>query len=168
MKIKFILNKPNIMKEKIMKLKVPKAITHGHDNLIAELKDVIDMGGRIGEKARLLGLVMAPHFKKEEEYALPPLGLLLALSEGGWEINAQEAIKMADNLQFKLEEMTIEHQNILRIMNEFKLISEEENNIAGRLFIKSLTLHIELEDQVLYPATILVGNYLKKVSKNLD
>lgn len=148
-----------------MQLKVPKAITHGHESLCAELDNVIAIGGRIGEKARLLNLVMAPHFKKEEEYALPPLGLLLALSEGGWEIDAQEAIKMADNLQLKLEEMTIEHQNILRIMNELKAISEEANHFAAKLFIKNLTMHIELEDEVLYPATILVGNYLKKISQ---
>lgn len=145
-----------------MKPKIPKAILHGHENLIIELKNIISFGGEIGEKAKILADEMAPHFKKEEQYALPPLGLLLALSEGQWEINHEEAIKMADNLHIKLAEMTKDHANISKIMNELKLVAEEENNTTVKLFIKNLAIHIELEDEVLYPATILIGNYLKK------
>jgi len=32
-------------------------------------------------------------------------------------------------------------------------------------FVKDLTQHVDIEDQVLYPATILVGNYLKQMKK---
>lgn len=148
-----------------MKLKVPKAIVHGHVNLMMELNEVIAIGGSIAEKAKQLRDEMAPHFKKEEEYALPPLGLLLAFSEDNWEINADEAIKMADNLQLRLEEMKDDHANIASVMNELKLLGEEKNNFIVKMFIKSLTQHIELEDEVLYPATILIGNYLKKISQ---
>ena len=148
-----------------MQLKVPKAIIHGHGNLMEELHEVIAIGGRIGEKGRQLRDEMVPHFKKEEEYALPPLGLLMAFSEQNWEINSQEAIKMADNLQLKLEEMRDDHASIRKFLHELKVIGDEEHNFVVKMFVKSLTLHMELEDEVLYPATILIGNYLKKVSK---
>lgn len=141
--------------------KVPTAIEHGHEQLFEELKEVIAIGGEIGEKANSLNENMAPHFKKEEEYALPPLGLLLALSEGRWELDKNEAIRMADKLEEKLAEMTAEHREIEKYLHELKKAAEESNNEQALLFVKNLTLHVELEDQVLYPATILVGNYLK-------
>jgi len=151
-----------------MKLKVPSAIIHGHQNLLAELKEVIAIGGKTGEKAKFLGETMAPHFEKEEEYALPPLGLLLNLSKGNWEVSTQEAIKMADNLELRLIEMMKDHANISKVMRELKLLAEEENHFVAKQFIKNLVQHMELEDEVLYPTTILIGNYLKKVSTELN
>ena len=148
-----------------MKLKVPKSIIHGHANIILELNDVLAVGGEIAEKAKQLKDAMVPHFKKEEEYALPPLGLLLAFSEEKWEINAEEAIKMAENLELRLAEMTHDHSNIMDLLNELKSLGEEKHNHVVKMFVKTLTLHIEMEDEVLYPATILIGNYLKKIAK---
>lgn len=148
-----------------MSPKIPKAIQHGHESLCSELEDVIDQGGRVGEKGKSLKDTMNFHFRREEEYALPPLGLLLALSEGSWEIDAKEAIKMADSLKADWCEMAKEHADIAKVMRELKQIAEEENNFVAKQFVKSLTLHMELEDQVLYPTTILIGNYLKNISK---
>jgi hypothetical protein len=42
---------------------------------------------------------MHPHFVKEEEYALPPLGLLSALSKGELEAGMAEVLKMTDKLE---------------------------------------------------------------------
>lgn len=148
-----------------MKLKVPKAIIHGHANIILELNEVFAIGGEIAQKAKQLKDSMVPHFKKEEEYALPPLGLLLAFTQEKWEINAEEAIKMADNLELRLAEMKHDHSHIADILNELKLLGEKEHNLVVKMFVKTLTLHIEMEDEVLYPATILIGNYLKKIAK---
>lgn len=148
-----------------MKLKAPKAIIHGHANIISELNEVLAIGGEIAKKAKQLKDAMVPHFKKEEEYALPPLGLLLAFTDEKWEINAEEAIKMAANLKLKLVEMKHDHSQITHVMNELKLIGEKEHNYIVKMFVKTLTLHIEMEDEVLYPTTILIGNYLKKIAK---
>lgn len=148
-----------------MKLKVPKAIIHGHANIILELNEVLAIGGEIAEKAKQLRAAMVPHFKKEEDYALPPLGLLLAFTDENWEINAEEAINMAQNLELRLAEMKHDHSHIVDILNELKSLGEKEHNRVVKMFVKTLTLHIEMEDEVLYPATILIGNYLKKIGK---
>lgn len=148
-----------------MKLKVPKSVIHGHANLVLEMNEVISIDGRIGEKARQLRDTMVPHFKKEEEYALPPLGLLLAFTEQNWEINSEEAIKMAESLESRLSEMKDDHKAIIEVVNQLKAIGEEEGNFIVKMFVKDITLHMELEDEVLYPATILIGNYLKKIGK---
>lgn len=149
-----------------MRPSIPKALKYGHDNLLLELKKLVNTEGRIGEKGKVLDAVMSPHFEKEEKFALPPLGLLLALSEGSWKIDAVEAIRMSDMLQAKLSEFKKEHENIERILQELKIVADEEDNFNAKQFVEDLQQHVEIEDQILYPTTILIGNYLKKMSQD--
>lgn len=144
---------------------VPESLKHGHDNLCFELKNIVAIGGDIGAKAKLLNKIMISHFKKEEEYALPPLGLLLALADGNWELDAAEAIKMSEILKSKLSELKKEHDNISLALQKLKEVAMEKNNLSVNRFVKDLVQHVDIEDQVLYPATILVGNYLKQINK---
>ena len=150
----------------LMKPEIPKSIKNGHKNLSSELKAIMDIRGEIGEKAKILDDIMALHFNKEEEYALPPLGFLLALSEDHWEIDSMAAIKMADRLKSKLSELKKDHENILIALHNLKIVGEQENNTDVKQFVKDLKLHASIEDQVLYPATILIGNYLKALKPN--
>lgn len=144
-----------------MKPKTPKALLDGHKNLFNDIESIIDLGGPIGENAKMLADISRPHFKREEEYALPPLDLLSALSEGNWEFDSKAAIEMAERLEVKLSEMKEEHGVIRKLLGELNSLAEQENNKRIQQFIDDLKLHIEVEEQVLYPATIFVGKYLK-------
>lgn len=144
-----------------MSTETPKALQAGHESLCEDLDYIISSGGTIGHKAQLLANLLRPHFKKEEEYALPPLSLLLTLAEGRWEFDKKEAIKMADKLQFELSQMQKEHAAITTVLQDLKESAEKEDNIKAKRFVKDLNLHVKVEDEVLYPATLLVGNYLK-------
>ena len=144
-----------------MNPKTPKALLNGHENLFRNIESIVSLGGDIGESAKLLADISYPHFKREEEYALPPLSLLLAISEGNWEIESQAAITMAEKLEAKLLEMKKEHDKICEILENLDAFSETTNNQKIKLFVNDLKLHIEMEEQVLYPATILIGEYLK-------
>lgn len=145
-----------------MKLKTPKSISHSHEYLCSELKSLINNGNRFGEEAKVLSELMVKHFEKEERYALPPLGLLLTLAEGKWQIDEKTIIKMSDELNSKRLELKEEHEQIYNVMQNLVAIAEKEDYRDAKRFIKDLQLHMELEDQVLYPASVLVGNYLKK------
>lgn len=147
-----------------MKPKTPKPLKNGHENLYADIEDIVAFDGLIGEKARELADILHPHFKKEEEFVLPPLSLLLALSEGNWEIDSETAIEMANKLQVKLTEMQNEHDYINSILVKLREIALKESNQKVIRFANDLVLHVEIEDQVLYPATILIGNYLKNTN----
>lgn len=149
-----------------MEPQIPKSIKNGHDNLCSEIENIIALGGVIGEKAKILDEIMLAHFKKEEEYALPPLGFLLALSEGNWEIDEDVAIEMSEVLKSKLSELKEDHKNILIALQDLKNIADKENNLSAKQFAKDLNLHASIEDQVLYPTTILIGNYLKALKAN--
>ncbi len=47
-----------------------------HEELHQELAKATQAAGNIGDAARAVAQILHPHVVKEEEYALPPLGLL--------------------------------------------------------------------------------------------
>jgi len=49
--------------------------------------------------------VLHPHFVKEEEYALPPLGLLSFLADGQLMPEMRDVLKMTDKLKAELPKM---------------------------------------------------------------
>lgn len=143
-----------------MKPKTPKALLNGHEYLFKDIEVIVSFGGEIGEKAKLLADISRPHFKKEEEYALPPLGLLSALADGSWQFESKAAIEMAKKLQTELLQMKKEHMEIFQILKNLESLAEKEKDERVKRFVNDLKLHIEVEEQVLYPATIFVGDYL--------
>ncbi|MDD3437548.1 MAG: hypothetical protein PHC64_10390 [Candidatus Gastranaerophilales bacterium] len=146
-----------------MKLKTPKAISHGHANLCRELRGIINKYKNNEEQIKLLEKLMAEHFHKEEKYAMPPLGLLLTLSEGNWEINKETAIEMSQTVNSKLVELKEDHKKISKIVAQLDLIAKKENNSDLEIFLNNLIIHMDLEDEVLYPTAILIGDYFKKL-----
>ncbi|MDZ7260614.1 MAG: hypothetical protein ONB05_00640 [candidate division KSB1 bacterium] len=63
-----------------MKFEIPKPLKMEHEELHAELVRATKVGGEIGEAAKAVAEILHPHFVKEEEYALPPLGILSLLA----------------------------------------------------------------------------------------
>jgi hypothetical protein len=64
-----------------MEFKIPKTMEKEHEELHAELKKATTAGGATGKSAKRLANMLHPHFVKEEDFALPPLGLLPSLSK---------------------------------------------------------------------------------------
>lgn len=150
-----------------MQPKTPIAINHSHSNLCLELKIITNNHPHLKTEIQTFNKVMRDHFKKEEKYALPPLGLLLDLSEGKWELEEDAIVKMTKSLYLHLVELKQEHENIYKHMQDLNSIAEEENNSDLKRFIKNLEIHMELEDQVLYPASMLIGNFFGKFKHNI-
>ncbi|HEY4619373.1 MAG TPA: hypothetical protein VIH39_00780, partial [Nitrospirota bacterium] len=65
-----------------MVFNVPSSLNEEHEELHNELARITEAGGAIGEAAKQVAMIMHPHFAKEAEYAMPPLGLLEPLSQG--------------------------------------------------------------------------------------
>lgn len=149
-----------------MTTSTPKALLKGHKNLFDDIESIISIGGSIGENAKLLKDISEPHFQKEEEFALPPLSLLSVLSEGHWSLESDVAMEMAEKLKTQLAGMKKEHDVIRKILENLEVLAENENNQKVKQFVNDLKLHIEVEEQVLYPATIFIGTYLKNPNIN--
>src|SRR3546814_20655891 len=69
-----------------------------HEELHAALARLIKESGRTGEAAKAVAQVLEPHFAKANAYALPPLSLLKPLSQGKFEPNIAEVLKLTATL----------------------------------------------------------------------
>jgi hemerythrin-like domain-containing protein len=147
------------------KLGVPKIIEEEHQALHEELETAIKAGGKTGEAAKLVEERLSSHFKKEEEYALPQLGLLAELATGRISPDAKSAIELSDKLKAELPKMLEEHKAIVGALDVLKKAATEEKSEVGLKFVETLSHHAVNEEQVTYPAAILVGEYLKLKSQ---
>ncbi len=144
-----------------MEFKTPSILNEGHEELHHELSRIIEAGGPIGESARKVALIMHPHFVKEEEYAMPPLGLLVPLAKGDIKPEMKTILKLTDNLKEMLPQMLSEHQAIIEALINLADVSTRENRMEFAFIAKKLIMHVKTEEDVLYPAAILVGEYIR-------
>jgi|GEM_PF-724402 hemerythrin-like domain-containing protein len=147
---------------KYMEFKIPESLGLEHDELHRQLVKAIEEGGKVGEAAKAVADVLHPHFEKEEEYALPPLGLLSSLSKQdkiGSEMKS--VLTMTDRLKADLPHMIEEHNRIVTALDNLIEVAKKENKTEFVQFAEKLKLHAKIEEQVLYPTAILIGEYLK-------
>jgi hypothetical protein len=144
-----------------MDFEIPKSIKLEHEELHDDLEEATMEPGSVGDAAKAVQEILQPHFLKEEEFALPPLGLLSKLSNGQITLEMKDAIAMADRLRAELNQMFSEHREIVARLKTLTEAALKENKLDYVQFAEKLTLHAQTEEEVLYPAAILVGEYLK-------
>lgn len=144
-----------------MEFKIPKPLKEEHEELHAELVKATQAGGKIGEAAKAVAEVLHPHFVKEEEYALPPLGLLRRIAEGKVTPEMAGVFRMTDTLKSVLPQLLKEHKAVVAALQNLKETAEKERKSEYARFAERLMLHAQTEEEVLYPASILIGEYLK-------
>jgi hypothetical protein len=141
--------------------KIPKALVDEHEELHAELVKLTLARGKVGEAARLVAALLHPHFTKEEEYALPPLGLLATVAQGGLTPEMRDVVAMTDKLRAELPQMLAEHKAVVGALRRLAAAARQEKKPGAARFAEALKRHALTEEQVLYPAAILLGEYLK-------
>ncbi|HWQ95236.1 MAG TPA: hemerythrin domain-containing protein, partial [Gammaproteobacteria bacterium] len=118
-------------------------------------------GGKIGDAAKTVARLLHPHFIKEEEYALPPLGLLSVLAQGKIFPEMAAVLAMTDKLKTELPDMMQEHREIVAALKNLMTAAQDEKRMEYVRFSEKLMLHAQTEEEVLYPAAILIGEYLR-------
>jgi hypothetical protein len=144
-----------------MKLKTPTPLESEHQALRAEINRAAKLEGRTGEATRLVARLIERHFAKEEEFALPPLGLLPALAQGPIEPGMEAAITMAARLHDELPNLLAEQRVIAAALEELMTAAESEGHTELVGLAEELMLHEEIEREVTYPTAILIGKYLQ-------
>lgn len=152
-------------KTKAMKFEIPPSLKQEHKELHTSLEKYTGMPGKTGIAAKEVANILHPHFVKEEEYALPPLGLLADLAKGKTSDDMKASIAMADKLKKDWDQMLAEHKQITTSLEKLRKAAKEEGHPEVVRFTESLKLHAQTEEEVLYPAAILIGEYLKLKSR---
>ncbi len=141
--------------------RIPESLKWEHEELHAELARATKAGGKTGAAAKAVAGVLHNHFLKEEEFALPPIGLLAALARGEIEDEMRDVLVMTERLKAELPEMLREHQAVVTALAELTAAAKKEKLAEHARFAKKLMVHAQTEEEVLYPAAILIGEYLK-------
>lgn len=144
-----------------MTFAIPSPLKLEHEELHAELVRATQAGGRVGEAAKEVARVLHDHFVKEEEFALPPIGLLSSLARGEVDDNMKSVFGMTDRLKAELPKMLEEHKAVVAALEKLIVAAEAEKKPEHARFAKKLMLHAQTEEEVLYPAAVLIGEYLK-------
>jgi hypothetical protein len=147
------------------KPEVPTSVIKEHENLLHQIETITLWQDSTGLVAKKLRDMMRHHFREEEEYVLPPLGLLPLLASGELPTESKDIIRLTEKLKSQLAHMSAEHQLIIAYMKELKQFAPAKNLSEIVQFEKELQEHARLEEEFYFPTAILIGEYLKLKSK---
>jgi hypothetical protein len=142
-------------------IQIPQSLQMEHQAIHSALVEATKAPGHVGAAARELAAVLDPHFKREDEIALPPLGLLAPLAAGERPAGMEAALTMTDALRKELPRMLEEHKRITAATEKLRAAAREAKAPVQEQFAEDLALHARTEEEVLYPAAILVGEIIR-------
>lgn len=148
-----------------MTFEIPQSLKIEHEELHSILVRGTKAPGATGEAARAVAAVLHPHFVKEEQFALPPLGLLAPLARGEWTAGMRDVLTLTDKLKAELPEMLSEHRDIVAALDKLEKAARAGGQAEYVEFAEKLKLHAQTEEEVSYPTAILIGEYVKLRSK---
>ena len=148
-----------------MDTRVTDQVRTEHEALRATLKRAMREPGKTGEAARELAGIADGHFLREEKFVAPLLALLPKLARGESGPEAATAPRMAQHLRRELPQMLEEHALITQTLREFLAAAEAEGHAEYVTFAEDMMLHARLEEQVIYPAAIVAGEYVNLLQK---
>lgn len=132
-----------------------------HDRLRRELEKATTVGGETADAAREVLKVLVPHMLLEEEFAIPPVMLLPRLARGELTPEMVKILPKAEMMKAELPRMLADHALIVEALRRLlqAALKERHDGYAG--FAQKLIVHAQQEEEVFYPASILVGEYIK-------
>ena len=144
-------------------LEIPQSLRVEHEEIHATLVEATGVEGPVGAAAKALAAVLDPHFAREEQIALPPLGLLssLATQTSVSEAVQSQALAMSDSLRAELPAMLQEHVRIREAVGALRAAAQAAGAAKYEQFAEKLALHAQAEEEVNYPAAVLVGDVIR-------
>lgn len=143
------------------RIRIPESMRVEHEEIHEALVRATKEPGRIGAAARELATVLHPHFVREEQIALPPLGLLAPLAQGEMTSEMREVLPMTDSLRAELPRMLEEHEAIRAATIRLGEVAHAEGNAPVERLAEQLKLHAQSEEELFYPAALLVGDLVR-------
>ena len=140
---------------------IPESMRLEHAEIHDELVRATRLPGRIGDAAHELAAILHPHFVREEEIALPPLGLLAPLARGELTAEMPDVLVMTDALRAELPHMLEEHEAIRAATVRLGEVARAEHDERVAELASKLALHARSEEELFYPAAVLVGDLVR-------
>jgi hypothetical protein len=142
-------------------IRIPESMRVEHAEIHDGLVRATKAPGRVGVAARELAAILHPHFVREEEIALPPLGLLAPLARGEMTPEMREVLPLTDALRHELPRMLEEHTAIRAATSRLGEVARAEGNAEVVLLAENLARHAQSEEELFYPAAVLIGDLVR-------
>ncbi len=135
-----------------------------HNQIHASLEKLPHASGKVGEAAKELELGVRPHLFREEKFVMPQLGILrdLALGEAAGDLSW--VIPLSEELKKQFPQMQSDHKAIVKYADKLFLAAESEGDQGTMVFVKHLKAHVQDEEDIVYPAAMLAGQFIKMKS----
>lgn len=144
-----------------MHIQMPHSLRVEHDELNRSLAVLKGEAGRLGEEVRRVARLLEPHARKEEAFALPALGVIARLARGEVHAEMAQVLPHTDWLKHNAATLLAEHHMVLAAVEQMLEAARAERRGDCIDFAERLINHLRTEEEVLYPAAILVGEYLR-------
>ena len=140
----------------------PPSLEEEHKEIHEKLEKIVSSSGDTANMAKQVQSIMQPHFEKEEQLSIPVLGALQPYVNGTLtEETRNQVIKISQQFKQEYPSMLEEHKQIVAALDNLENIAMKENRQDVISFIAELKSHAMNEEQVTYPATIVVGELLE-------
>ena len=145
-----------------MPLGIPNTMMEEHEELHRELKKATRIPGSVGEAARHVAEILHPHFEKENELALPIIGITRELGEGKSSKDFYKAAELFERFRPEYENMLKEHAEIVTALEKLEAAARKAKKSDVLKFAHKLKLHARTEEDLTYPAVLMAGRLLKQ------
>jgi hypothetical protein len=140
---------------------IPMTLLEEHAEFHTSLRSATQAAGPLRRAAEDLLALLKPHFAKEQRYALAALRLLPALARGEVTPDMAEWLPASDGLRAELETLLREHRAIARALDHLAKTAWAEGKPEYAFLAARILRHVRMEEEVLYPAALLIGDYLR-------
>jgi hypothetical protein len=142
-------------------LAVPSAVQTEHRQLRDDLARALADKGAVGDTAKVIERELIPHLKHEEDVVLLPLGALRRVVDGEPISDTARLLTVVAQIERELPQLLREHRAILDAAKRLEDAAGRERKPEYLSLANRLWVHVMMEDQVLYQASVLVGRYLQ-------
>lgn len=140
---------------------MPESMRIEHDHIHHALEAATQAADPVGAAARELAAVLGPHFQRENQIALPPLGALSVLADGGLPADGDRLLAMTDSLRRELPGMLEEHVQIDAAARKLEAVARAHGAAEAERMAIELQLHARTEQEVTYPAALVIGDLIR-------
>jgi len=133
-----------------------------HKELHDELRKATKIPGSVGKKAKRVAEILHSHFERENELAMPVIGIARELAEGRSSPDFPRALELSEKFKTEYERMLHEHKEIVGALAELEKAARRAKKPAVIEFARKLKAHAKTEEDLTYPAVLLVGKLLKQ------
>jgi hypothetical protein len=137
------------------------SLVEEHAETYGAVRQASGLGGELGVTARALSALLEPHVEKEQRFALSMLNVLPPLSRGEISADMEQWLLAANLLRAELETLKREHRAIAVAAAEFSRAAWAERHPEYALTAQRVVRHMRMEEEVLYPAAVVAGDYLR-------